>query len=44
MFKTFDKDLGSSDFLGETDPIDIVDIITDDSVHDYELKIFEENG
>lgn len=44
VFKTFDKDLASSDFLGETDPVDIIDILNDDSVHKFELEIFEENG
>ena len=44
VFKTFDKDLASSDFLGETDPLDIIDILNDDSVHNFELELFEENG
>lgn len=43
-FKTFDKDLASSDFLGDVDPVDIIDLLADDSIKHFELEIFEENG
>lgn len=44
VFQTYDKDAFSSDLLGETDPVDIIDILDDDKVHYFELEIFEDNG
>ena len=34
-FKAFDKDTGSSDFLGVTDPVDLVDFLS----HEQESAI-----
>ena len=41
MFEAFDKDLTSSDLLGETDPVDYIDIVADDRVHEFNLELFE---
>lgn len=44
VFEAFDKDLTSSDLLGETDPVDYIDIVADDRVHEFTLELFEKNG
>ena len=44
MFEAYDKDVGSSDLLGCTDPLDIVDIVQDEALREWTLDIYEEKG
>ena len=44
MFEAYDKDLASSDLLGSTDPLDLVDYVGDDKVNEFDLELFEKNG
>ena len=30
--------------MGKTDPLDFVDYVSDDRVHDFKLELFEKNG
>lgn len=43
-FEAFDKDIASSDLLGSTDPLDLVDIVQHDSQREWTLDIYEEKG
>ena len=44
IFRAYDKDVGSSDLLGFTDPIDFVDIVTDEIEKKHELDMFLQDG
>jgi hypothetical protein len=44
VFEAYDKDLGSSDLLGSTDPMDFIDSLSDDKVHEFEMEIFDPKG
>ena len=44
IFEAYDKDLTSSDLLGATDPIDIAEVVQDEELHQWDLKIYESTG
>jgi hypothetical protein len=44
VFEAYDKDLVSSDLLGTSDPLDFIDYVEDDKVHEFKLELFEDNG
>lgn len=44
VFEAYDKDIASSDLLGSTDPLDVVDLVKDETVHEWSLEIFDMKG
>ena len=40
-FEAYDKDVGGSDLLGCTDPIDIVDIVQNESINEHKMDIYD---
>ena len=44
VFKAFDKDIGSSDLLGATDPLEFLELCTDETVKEWELPLYEAHG
>ena len=44
VFEAYDKDLASSDLLGFTGPLEFLELVEDDKVHDFDLELFEPKG
>lgn len=44
IFEAYDKDVGSSDLLGFTDPLEVVDLVHTDKVQSWNIDMFEKNG
>lgn len=44
VFEAYDKDLASSDLLGITDPLELVECAEDDRVKEFDLELFEPKG
>ena len=39
-FEAHDKDIANSELLGSTDPLEVVDLVSDESLKEWTLEIF----
>ena len=42
MFEAYDEDVGSSDLLCKTDPIDFVDLVHSTELTKFDLELFDD--